>query len=135
MASEAQFYTGEREESRSYSRAVKVGGGSTVYLAGVVDRDAEGRLIAGSFEERTRAVFERLREAVGVVGGTLADIVSMTVFITDARYGNEFVKLRREYFEASHYPASALITVAGLGDPELRVEIQATAVVDDSAQA
>ena len=46
----------------------------------------------------------------------------MTVFITDARLGDRFTQLRREIF-ADNFPASALITVAGLARPEMLVEV------------
>ena len=126
-----EYFTRQREENRSYSRAVKVKGGTTVYVAGVVSRDAEGKTVIGDFEAQARAAFERLRENIEIAGGTLQDIVTMTVYITDARHGDEFVKIRSEYFKPGHYPASALITIAALGHPDLRVEIQAIAVLDN----
>ena len=61
-------------------------------------------------------------------GGALADIVTMTVFITDARYGDRFTQLRKEIF-GDNFPASALITVAGLARPEMLVEVQGIAVI------
>ena len=61
-------------------------------------------------------------------GGALSDMVTMTVFITDARFGNRFTQLRKEIF-GDDFPASALITVAGLARPELLVEVQGVAVV------
>ncbi len=64
-------------------------------------------------------------------GGTLDDIVTMTVFITDTSNGQEFVRIRDEYFEDGKWPASALITCAGLAHPSMQVEIQGIAVIDD----
>ena len=126
-----EYIKGEFEETRSYSRAVRVKGGTTVYLAGVVGRDAQGRDLPGDFPGQARATFDRLRDAIELVGGTLDNIVTMTVFITDSRYGDEFVKLRSEYFQLGHYPASALITISGLGHPGLLIEIQAIASLDN----
>jgi 2-iminobutanoate/2-iminopropanoate deaminase len=54
-------------------------------------------------------------------------MVTMTVFITDARFGDRFTELRKEIF-GDNFPASALITVAGLARPELLVEVQGVAV-------
>jgi len=51
----------------------------------------------------------------------------MTVFITDARLGDRFVELRKEIF-GDDFPASALISVAGLARPGLLVEVQGVAV-------
>jgi 2-iminobutanoate/2-iminopropanoate deaminase len=55
-------------------------------------------------------------------------MVTMTVFITDARYGDRFTQLRKEIF-GDNFPASALITVAGLAHPEMLVEVQGIAVI------
>lgn len=128
-----EYMTRQIEEGRSYSRAVKARGGTTVYLAGVGGiRDRDGSpLPAADFSTEARRALERLRDAVGLAGGTLDDIVTMTVFITDCRYGDEFVKIRSEYFKPGRYPASALITVAALARPEMQIEIQAVAVLED----
>ncbi len=122
-----EYVKGEREESRSYSKAVKVKGGTTVYLAGVGGA-AEGNAL--DFPSQTRAAFGRLRENIESAGGTLDDITTMTVFITDVRYGDEFTQIRKEFFSRGD-PCSALITVAGLARPEMLVEIQAVAALDD----
>jgi 2-iminobutanoate/2-iminopropanoate deaminase len=53
----------------------------------------------------------------------------MTVFITDARLGDRFTQLRREIF-GDNFPASALITVAGLARPGMLVEVQGVAIAD-----
>ena len=125
-----EYITGERERGRAYSRAVKVRGGTTVYLAGVGGAtDAEGR--PQDFASQVRGAFQRLGVNLAEAGGTLDDITTMTVFITDVRYGDEFVELRKEFFGGDGFPCSALITVAGLARPQMLVEIQAIAVVDD----
>ena len=73
-------------------------------------------------------MFARLGQTLAEAGGTLGDMVTMTVFITDARYGDRFTQLRKEIF-GDNFPASALITVAGLARPELLVEVQGVAVI------
>lgn len=126
-----EYFKGEREESRSYSRAVKIKGGTTVYLAGHgAVEDAEGNSLVGNFTAQAHQCFERLRLLMSEVGGTLDDIVTMTVFIVDSRYGDEFVQIRKGYFGRG-FPGSALITVHSLARPEMLVEIQAIAVLDD----
>lgn len=126
-----EYFKGEREESRSYSRAVKIKGGTTVYLAGHgAVEDAEGNSLVGNFTGQAHQCFERLRLLMSEVGGTLDDIVTMTVFIVDSRYGDEFVQIRKGYFGRG-FPGSALITVHSLARPEMLVEIQAIAVLDD----
>lgn len=126
-----EYFKGEKEEQRAYSRAVKVNGGTTVYLAGVgAPVDADGTSLAGNFTAQTHRMWARIRENLALAGGTLDDIVTMTVFITDARFGDEFVEIRKQYFTRG-FPCSALITVHALARPEMLVEVQAIAVVGD----
>lgn len=119
----------ERAQERAYSQAVVTEGGRTVWLAGQVGAaDASGKSLAGDFDGQVREVFSRLGQTLAEAGGTLADMVTMTVFITDPRYGDRFTELRKEIF-GDDFPASALITVAGLARPEMLVEVQGIAVV------
>jgi 2-iminobutanoate/2-iminopropanoate deaminase len=74
-----------------------------------------------------REVFARLEQTLEEAGARLSDMVTMTVFITDARLGDRFTELRKEIL-GDNFPASALITVAGLARPELLVEVQGVAV-------
>ncbi len=116
-------------QARAYSQAVIAEGGRIVWLAGQVGvADASGNSLAGDFDGQVREVFSRLSQTLEEAGGSLADMVTMTVFITDARYGDRFTELRKEIF-GDNFPASALITVAGLARPEMLVEVQGIAVI------
>jgi enamine deaminase RidA (YjgF/YER057c/UK114 family) len=53
----------------------------------------------------------------------------MTVFINDARNGDRFVELRREFFPDGKFPASAMITVSHFARPGMLIEIQGVAVI------
>ena len=119
----------ETAQARAYSQAVITEGGKTIWLAGQVGAaDASGKSLAADFDGQVREVFSRLSRTLEEAGGTLADMVTMTVFITDARYGDRFTQLRKEIFR-DNFPASALITVAGLARPEMLVEVQGIAVI------
>ena len=122
----------ERQKSRAYSPAVITEGGRVVWLAGQTAlADADGRDIAGDFEAQTRRVFALIDETLRRTGGTLADLVTMTVFIKEARYGDRFVEIRRELVPDGKFPASALITVTNFARPGMEIEIQAVAVLAD----
>ena len=82
----------------------------------------------GDFDGQVRQTFANLEATIARGGGTLRDIVTMTVFIIDARYGDRFIEMRKAYFPDG-YPASALITVAGFARSSMMVEIQCVAVV------
>ena len=126
-----EHLTGDREQARAYSRAVKVPGGTTIYLAGIGgDADAEGKSLAGNFPGQVHRVFERMSEVMAEAGGKLDDLVTMTVFVTDPRYGDEFIELRKQFFTRG-FPASALIGCDSLARPTMLIEIQAIAVLPD----
>ena len=102
----------ETAQARAYSQAVITEGGRTIWLAGqVAIEDAAGRSLAADFDGQVREVFARLGRTLEEAGASLADLVTMTVFITDARLGDRFTQLRREIF-SDNFPASALITVS-----------------------
>src|SRR5207302_8926836 len=83
-------------QARAYSQAVITEGGRIVWLAGQVGAaDASGNSLAGDFDGQVREVFARLSQTLEEDGGSLADMVTMTVFITDARYGDRFTELRK----------------------------------------
>ncbi len=116
-------------QTRAYSPAVVTEGGRIIWLAGQTAlEDAAGRPLAGNFEGQVREVFARLGKTLEQAGGRLADMVTMTVFITDVRLGTRFTEIRREIF-GDDFPASALITVTGLAQPGLLVEVQGIAVI------
>src|SRR5437667_5762246 len=118
----------ETAQARGYSQAVVTEGGRVIWLAGqVAGEDSAGHSLAADFDGQVREVFARLGRTLEEAGGRLADMVTMTVFITDARLGDRFTALRRETFR-DNFPASALITCAGLARPELLVEVQGIAV-------
>ena len=91
--------------------------------------DAEAQPGVGRFETQTRRTFERMQMILQTAGGFLDDLVTMTVFVTDIRYGDEFVRLRGEILKRE-FPASALIGISQLAAPEALIEIQGVAVLE-----
>jgi enamine deaminase RidA (YjgF/YER057c/UK114 family) len=118
----------EFQKARAFSPAVITQGGKIVWLAGqTATRDEEGRDISGNFEAQTRTIFAAIGRTLARTGGTLASMVTMTVFINDPRHGDRFTQIRKEIF-ADNFPASALITVSAFARPEILIEIQGVAV-------
>ena len=121
------FIKAERPQQRGYSQAVITEGGKTVWLAGqTATVDDTGKSLAGDFEGQTRQIFKLLNATLEKAGGKLGDMVQMTVFITDVRYGDRLTQIRREIF-GDNFPGSALIT--GLANPDAKIEIQGVAVI------
>jgi 2-iminobutanoate/2-iminopropanoate deaminase len=130
--SRRQYLEGDaRQRERAYSPAVKINGGTTLYMAGQTGyQDERGQTYPRDFDGQVRAAFERMRRTLEAAGGKLDDIVTMTVFITDMANGTRFTQLRKEFFQEGRYPASALIGIKELARPEMMIEIQAIAVLD-----
>ena len=109
--------------SRSFSRANITDGGKIVWLGGQTGSPDK------NFEGQARDVFAALDNTIKAVGGQgLKDMVEMTVFITDVRYGDQLTQIRKEIFKEC-FPGSALITVTALARPGLMLEIQGMAVI------
>ena len=118
------------QKSRSFSPAVITEGGRVVWLAGQTTvTDLQGRDIAGNFEQQTRTIFALLNRTLERAGGSLASLVTMTVFINDAGNGDRFVQIRREHFADGRYPCSALLTISAFARPGIMIEIQGVAVI------
>jgi enamine deaminase RidA (YjgF/YER057c/UK114 family) len=123
------FVKGERPQQRGYSLAVITEGGKTVWLAGqTATVDDTGKSLAGDFEGQARQIFKLLGATLEKAGGKLGDMVQMTVFITDVRYGDRLTQIRKEIF-GDNFPGSALITITALANPDAKIEIQGFAVI------
>lgn len=134
LPGQAAEYLGKSEfqKQRAFSPAVISRGGTVVWLAGqTTTADESGKDISGNFEAQARTVFALLDKTLKGVGGSLQNMVTMTVFIKDARYGDRFVALRKDMFPSGNYPASALITVSAFARPGIELEIQGVAVIGD----
>jgi 2-iminobutanoate/2-iminopropanoate deaminase len=124
-----EFIKEQRAQERGYSVAVITEGGRTVWLAGqTATADDSGKSLAGDFEGQARQLFKQLAATLEKAGGKLGDMVQMTVFITDVRYGDRLTQIRREVL-GDNFPGSALITVTALANPDAKIEIQGYAVI------
>jgi enamine deaminase RidA (YjgF/YER057c/UK114 family) len=113
--------------TRSLAYANVVTAGELVFVAGQAGLDEAGHVVSPEFVPQARRTFENIGVALEAVGATLRDIVSMTVFITDWRYGGDFLHVREEFL-GEDLAASATIGIGQLADPQLMVEVQCTAV-------
>ena len=123
----------DMQKARAFSPAVVSEGGRSVYLAGQTTlTDENGANIAGNFEAQTRTIFKLIDKTMQRAGGSLKNMATMTVFITDVRNGDRFVEIRKEMFPDGNFPASALITISALARPGMMIEIQGIGVIGDA---
>jgi len=120
------------QKSRAFSPAVITSGGKIVWLAGqTASRDDQGKDLTGNFEGQAHQLFRLMDQTLKRAGGSLANLVTMTVFINDPRHGDAFVALRGGYFPDGNFPASAMITCSHFARPGCLIEIQGVAVIGD----
>ncbi len=118
---------GLAEPISHYTDAVLAGG--LLFVSGVVAVDGEGRLVGGDdVVAQTRQVFENLGAILSAGGCSFADVVKVTVFLTDVDERPLVNTVRREVFGGTR-PASTLVEVPRLAVPGARIEIECVAQV------
>ena len=105
--------------------------GQFVAIAGQAARDETGIVCVGDVRGQTRFVLNKVRSAIESVGGNIADIIAVTVYITDARFYNDVNEVRLEEW-GTDTPTSTMIEVNSLVSPEMLVEVTALAVVPEN---
>jgi enamine deaminase RidA (YjgF/YER057c/UK114 family) len=114
-------------ESVGYSRAVRVG--DMVYVSGTVAIDDEGGIASpGDPYGQARRCLEIIVDALAQAGASPSDVVRTRMFVTDAEDWVEVGRAHGEVFGETR-PATTLVAVAGLVDPDALVEIEAVAIV------
>ena len=116
-----------------YSHAVSARG-RLVAIAGQVAMDEHGELVGpGDPVAQTERVFENLGLALAAAGATFADIIKFGVFVTDMSILPVVREIRDRHVDRARPPASTAVQVAALFRPGFVVEIEALAVVQDTA--
>src|ERR671935_2438212 len=123
------FVRGTWQVKRAFSPCVVTeGAGRTIYVAGHTGQvDDSGKSLAGDFDAQFKQTFRNIEKTLAEAGAKLSDMVTMTVFLIDARYTTRMTELRTEIL-GRDFPASAAITVSGFADPAMMIEIQGVAV-------
>jgi 2-iminobutanoate/2-iminopropanoate deaminase len=126
---EKSFIRGSWQKQRAFSPAVITESpGRTIWIAGHTGaKDDNGKSLAGDFDAQCRQTFRNIEKTLTEAKSTLKDMVTMTVFLIDARYTTRMTELRTQIF-GDDFPASAAITVSGFADPAIMIEVQGVAV-------
>ena len=113
----------------AFSMGVAQGEGQVVYLKGQVSLDPGGSIVGkGDMQAQLRQVLENIQAVLGHVGGTLADVISLTQYVTDIERFMAAGAVRMTYF-SEPFPVTTTVEVARLYDPDLMVEITAIAEI------
>ncbi|WP_112274474.1 RidA family protein [Lentzea terrae] len=118
---------------RAFSQGVVRGEGFVVDITGQVAWDEHGDVVGvGDVEVQLEKAIDNVRLVLDQVGGRLSDIVSMTIYFLDRADLPVIQRVRSRHFPAETAPASVLIQVPRLVQPELLVELVPIAVVPPS---
>src|SRR5688500_744993 len=112
-----------------YSRAVRVG--DTVHVSGTTATDASGRVVgSGDAYAQTKQALRNIESALARAGARLSHVVRTRIFVTDITRWQEIGRAHGQTFGAVR-PATSMVEVRRLIDPDMLVEIEADAVIDD----
>lgn len=108
-----------------YTHVVVSGG--TIYMSGQVSMNEKGEVIGkGDLRTQTQQVFENISKCLKAVDATFADIVKMNTYVVNMKPEDLPVirEVRMKYLNAEHPPASTLVGVTALANPDLLIEIE-----------
>jgi len=109
-----------------YSRAVKVG--NQIFVSGTTGTDASGQVAKGDLEAQTRQAILNIQAGLEKGGATLADVVRTRLYMTDISQWEKAARAHGEFFKDVR-PATAMVEVSKLIDPDMLIEIEADAVI------
>jgi enamine deaminase RidA (YjgF/YER057c/UK114 family) len=116
------------EDTIGYSRAVRIG--NVVEVAGTTASNGDQVIGIGDTYEQTRYILQKIEKALQQAGATMRDVVRTRIYVTDISQWEAVGRAHGEYFREIK-PASTMVEVSALIKPELLVEIEATAILND----
>jgi 2-iminobutanoate/2-iminopropanoate deaminase len=118
---------GQPEPISHYTDAVLAG--DLLFVSGCVPVDADGRLVGGDdVVAQARQTFANVGAVLAAGGSSFADVVKVTIFLTDVDDRPEINPIRQEFFGETR-PASTLVEVSRLAIPGAKIEVEAVALV------
>lgn len=119
--------SGPFEERFGYCRAIRVG--NQIHVSGTAAVEPDGQVTPGGVGPQTARCLAIIGDAIANLGGSLADVVRVRIYITEiGEYEATGAHLKAAFGE--HPPAATMVEVSGLIDPEMLVEIEVDAVID-----
>ena len=115
------------ENEVGYSRAVKVG--NSIEVAGTTAFDGEKIVGIGDPYEQSVFIFNKIKEGIEALGGSLKDVVRTRMYVTNIEEWQEVTKAHSQFFRDIK-PVATMVEVSRLVHPDLLVEIEATAVLE-----
>jgi 2-iminobutanoate/2-iminopropanoate deaminase len=112
---------------RAYTPVIR--SGDSLYVSGQVPVADDGTIVTGDAATQAAQVLRNVSTCLEAGGGTVSDVVAMTVYLTDITDIDAIDVAFRDLFPDGMYPTRTTVQIAALGRPEFRVEISAVAAI------
>lgn len=114
----------------SHAAEIDLGKSKMLIISGQVALDKEGKVVGElNFEKQTEQIFTNIKNIIEDSGGTMNDLVKITIYLRDVTNIVKFREIRNKYINVNNPPASTLVEITDLARDEFLLEVEATAVI------
>jgi 2-iminobutanoate/2-iminopropanoate deaminase len=112
----------------AFSQGIACSGKRMIFIAGQVGIDPSGKIVGEDVEEQTKQAFKNMKQVLKDAEASMENVAKLTVYLTDIGALRRYSEVMHTYFKKS-LPAQTAVEVSRLALPELKIEIEAIAVV------
>lgn len=114
------------EDIVGYSRAVRIG--NIIEVSGTAPVEGDKVVGIGDAYKQTISCLQKIEKALSEAGASLTNVIRTRMFVTDIKQWRQFAKAHHEFF-GEIKPATTMVEVKSLIDPDMLIEVEATAIV------
>ncbi len=114
------------EDIVGYSRAVRIG--NIIEVSGTAPVEGDKVVGIGDAYKQTISCLQKIEKALSEAGASLTNVIRTRMFVTDIKQWRQFAKAHQEFF-GEIKPATTMVEVKSLIDPDMLIEVEATAIV------
>lgn len=112
----------------SFSQGVACSGKRIIFVAGQVGIDPSGKIVSENIEEQAEQAFKNMQQILKAAKASMENVAKLTVYLTDIKDLQQYTEVMKKYFKKG-LPAQTAVEVSRLALPELKIEVEAIAIV------